>query len=146
VKIRTHSERRAPLESVAITDIILNIFIFFFTAFSLVYTFNPQRESHIQLKLAQADIRPQPVKSQPLVVNLDARGRIFLGAKPVALEGLPARVRAALAGDPLLPVIVRSDKRVVFERVVQVIEAVTAGGAGQLAVAVEDSRKAQRGK
>ena len=141
MKIRTRSEERASLESVAITDIILNIFIFFFTAFSLVYTFNPQRESHIQLKLAQADIRPQPVKSQPLVVNIDARGRVFLGSKPVALERLPAQVSAALAGDPLLPVIVRSDKGVVFERVVQVIEAVTAGGAGQLAVAVEDKRR-----
>ena len=141
MKIRTHREGRASLESVAITDIILNIFIFFFTAFSLVYTFNPQRESHIQLKLAQADIRPQPVQSQPLVVNVDARGRVFLGGRPVALERLAAQVSSALAGDPLLPVIVRSDKGVVFERVVQVIEAVTAGGAGQLAVAVEDKRR-----
>jgi len=141
VKIRTRSQERATLESVAITDIILNIFIFFFTAFSLVYTFNPQRESHIQLTLAQADIRPQPVHSQPLVVNVDARGRVFLGGRPVALERLAAQVSSALAGDPLLPVIVRSDKGVVFERVVQVIEAVTAGGAGQLAIAVEDSKR-----
>ena len=141
MKIRTRSQERATLESVAITDIILNIFIFFFTAFSLVYTFNPQRESHIQLKLAQADIRPQPVQSQPLVVNVDARGRVFLGGRPVALERLAAQVSSALAGDPLLPVIVRSDKGVVFERVVQVIEAVTAGGAGQLAIAVEDSKR-----
>ena len=141
MKIRTRSQERATLESVAITDIILDIFIFFFTAFSLVYTFNPQRESHIQLKLAQADIRPQPVQSQPLVVNVDARGRVFLGGRPVALERLAAQVSSALAGDPLLPVIVRSDKGVVFERVVQVIEAVTAGGAGQLAIAVEDSKR-----
>jgi hypothetical protein len=45
MKIRTHRDPVLTLESTAITDIILNIFIFFFTAFSLVYTFNPMKES-----------------------------------------------------------------------------------------------------
>ncbi len=140
MKIRTHREALVTLESVAITDIILNMFIFFFTSFSLVYTFNPARESQIQVKLPQAQVQPEALKQEPIIVNINAKGQIYLGSSPTPLSRLAAGVRKALGGDPTIPVIVRSDKSVIIDLAVKVIEAVTKGGAGQVSIAVEEKR------
>ncbi len=138
MKIRTHRDAMVSLESVAITDIILNMFIFFFTSFSLVYTFNPSRESRIQVKLPQADVRAPAQPKSPIEVSIDARGQIYLGGKPAALSGLTAGVKALLAGDTTTTVIVRSDKSVIFDRVIQVLDAVKKSGAERLSLAVEE--------
>jgi biopolymer transport protein ExbD len=140
MKIRTHREPLVSLESVAITDIILNMFIFFFTSFSLVYTFNPARESQIEIKLPQAEVQPEARKREPLIVNINAKGEVYLGSKVTPLSRLTRAVRQALGGDPLIPVIVRADKSVVIDLAVKVIEAVNKAGASQVSIAVEEKR------
>jgi biopolymer transport protein ExbD len=140
MKIRTHRETLVSLESLAITDIILNIFIFFFTSFSLVYTFNPARESRIQIKLPQAEVRPEALKREPIIVNVNARGEIYLGGTLTTLSRLTPAVRRAMGGDPTVQVVVRSDKSVVIDLVVKVIEAVNKAGATQLSIAVEEKK------
>jgi biopolymer transport protein ExbD len=140
MKIRTHREALVSLESLAITDIILNIFIFFFTSFSLVYTFNPARESRIQIKLPQAEVRPEALKREPIIVNVNAKGEIYLGGTLTTLSRLTPAVRRAMGGDPTVQVVVRSDKSVVIDLVVKVIEAVNKAGATQLSIAVEEKK------
>jgi biopolymer transport protein ExbD len=140
MKIRTHRQGLVSLESLAITDIILNIFIFFFTSFSLVYTFNPARESRIQIKLPQAEVRPEALKREPIIVNVNAKGEIYLGGAPTTLARLAPAVRRAMGGDPTVQVVVRSDKSVVIDLVVKVIEAVNKAGATQLGIAVEEKK------
>ncbi len=137
MRIRTHNRSQASLESVAITDIILNMFIFFFTSFSLVYTFNPARESRVQVKLPQADVRAPAAPREPIEVTIDARGQTYLQGKPIALGDLTVGVQALLAGDLSTVVIIRGDRSVVFDRVVQALEAVKKSGAERLSIAVE---------
>ena len=103
MKIKTHRDSIVSLESVAITDIILNMFIFFFTSFSLVYTFNPARESRIIVKLPQADIKSPVDQTEPI-------------------RDLKTELETLIAFNKTRPVIVRADKRVVFDRVVQVLD------------------------
>jgi biopolymer transport protein ExbD len=81
MKIKTHRDSVVTLESIAFTDIILNIFIFFFTAFSLVYTFNPARESRIIVKLPKADIKAPVDQTEPIIINITNRNEIFLKNK-----------------------------------------------------------------
>jgi biopolymer transport protein ExbD len=142
MKIRTHMRGQASLESVAITDIILNMFIFFFTSFSLVYTFNPARESRVQVKLPQADVRAPAAPREPIEVTIDARGQSYLQGKPIAFGDLTAGVQALLAGDLSTVVIIRGDRSVVFDRVVQALEAVKKAGAERLSIAVEQKSAA----
>jgi biopolymer transport protein ExbD len=140
MKIRTHQEPLVSLESVAITDIILNMFIFFFISFSLMYTFNPARESQIEIKLPQAEVQPEALKREPLIVNINAKGEVYLGSTVTPLSRLTSAVRQALGGDPLTPVIVRADKSVVIDLAVKVIEAVNKAGASQVSIAVEEKK------
>ncbi len=137
MRIRTHRRTQASLESFAITDIILNMFIFFFTSFSLVYTFNPTRESRVQVRLPQADVTAPAVPREPIEVAVDARGQTYLQGRPIALGDLTVGVTALLGGDASTVVIIRGDRSVVFDRIVQALEAVKKAGAERLSIAVE---------
>lgn len=138
MKIKTHRQTLLSLESIALTDIILNIFIFFFTAFSLVYTFNPARESKISLKLPQADIRTPIEKRNPVIINIKSRNEIFLGNRPKTLRELKSDLEAVVARDKEHPVIVRADKAVVFDDVVQVLDVAKNAGVERLGIAVQE--------
>jgi biopolymer transport protein ExbD len=138
MKIRTHRDSVLTLESIAFTDIILNIFIFFFTAFSLVYTFNPTRESRIFIKLPQADIKAPADQKEPIVVTINSRNEIFLKNQQKNLRDLKTELQSLIAFSKMRPVIVRADKSVVFDRVVQVLDVAKNSGVERLGIAIEE--------
>jgi len=126
------------LESTAITDIILNIFIFFFTAFSLVYTFNPTKEAQIMVKLPQADIKTPADQKEPIVVTINSRNEVFLNNRPKTLRDLRTELQSLIAFNKMRPVIVRADKSVIFDRVVQVMDMAKNAGVERLGIAIEE--------
>ena len=138
MKIRMHQVPNASLESFAITDIILNIFIFFFTAFSVIYTFNPNRESKIMIKLPQADVKTPPDQANPIIVTINPRNEVFLNNKPKTMKELEGELRPLVASNKMRPVIVRADKGVVFDRVVQVLDVTKKAGVERLGIAIEE--------
>jgi biopolymer transport protein ExbD len=138
VKIRTHRDSVLSLESTAITDIILNIFIFFFTAFSLVYTFNPMRESRIIVKLPQADVKAPADQKEPIIVTINSRNEVFLNNRPKTLRDLKTELQSLIAFSKMRPVIVRADKNVIFDRVVQVMDVANNAGVERLGIAIEE--------
>ena len=138
MKIKPRRDSVLTLESIALTDIILNIFIFFFTSFSLVYTFNPTRESRIMVKLPQADIRAPADQKEPIVVTINSRNQVFLNNKIKNLRDLKEELKALIAFNKTRSVIVRADKGVVFDRVVQVLDVAKNAGVERLGIAIED--------
>jgi biopolymer transport protein ExbD len=138
MKIRTHRDSTVSLESFAITDIILNMFIFFFTSFSLVYTFNPSRESRIIVKLPQAAVKTPVDQTEPIVVAINSNNEVFLDNRPMGLIDLQAELQSLIASDKKRSVIVRADKEVVFDHVVQVLAAARNAGVERLDIAVEE--------
>ena len=138
MKIKTHRDAVVSLESVAITDIILNMFIFFFTSFSLVYTFNPARESRIIVKLPQADIKMPADQTEPIVVTINSQNEVFLNNRSKSLKDLKTELQSLTAFNRTKPVIVRADKSVVFDRVVQVLDVAKNSGVERLGIAIEE--------
>ncbi len=138
MKIKTHRDFIVSLESVAITDIILNMFIFFFTSFSLVYTFNPTRESRILVKLPQADIKAPVDQKEPLIVTINSRNEVFLNNRQKSLKDLKTELQSLISFNKMRPVIVRADKSVVFDRVVQILDVAKNSGVERLGIAVEE--------
>jgi len=139
MKIRTHHETLLTLESVALTDIILNIFIFFFTSFSLLYTFAPAREARIAIRLPQAEAGAPVGRTGALTVTLSGGGALYLDGNPVTEEGLRAGLADAARMDSSRQVAVRADKDVLFDRVVRVLDAVKKAGLDRVGIAVEAS-------
>ena len=138
MKIKPHRDSAVTLESIALTDIILNIFIFFFTAFSLVYTFNPMRESRIIVKLPQADVKVPVDQKEPIIVTINSRNEVFLNNRPKTLRDLKKELQSLLAFSKTRPVIVRADKSVIFDRVVQVMDVAKKAGVERLGIAIEE--------
>jgi biopolymer transport protein ExbD len=103
MKVNIHRETYVRLESIALTDIILNIFIFFFISFSLVYTFNPTRESRIIVKLPQADIKAPVDQTEPIIINITSRNEIFLKNKSRTLIDLRREVQSLIAFNKTRP-------------------------------------------
>ena len=138
MKIKTHRESVVSLESIALTDIILNIFIFFFTAFSLVYTFNPTRESRIMVKLPTADVKAPADQTEPVIVTINSRNEVFLNNMPKNLRDLKTELHSLVGLNKMRPVIVRADKSVIFDRVVQILDVARNAGVERLGIAIEE--------
>ena len=138
MKIKSQRRSFFSLESVAMTDIVMNLFIFFFISFSLLYTFNPNRESKIEVKLPEGQTDEDGGASdKPLVVFVTSGNEIFVGKSRI----LPASLKNTLAEryekakDP--GVLVRADKLASVDYLVKVLDAAKQAGIHKLGVAVE---------
>src|SRR3989338_6959801 len=98
------------------TDIVLNMFIFFFISFSLLYTFNPER-------LAKVPVKPPtvttPVSSKisdkPVVITMDHTGLLYVGEDAVTFSTLAAAVKQALSSSRRTTVLLRADRLVTIK-------------------------------
>ncbi|MDD5270763.1 MAG: biopolymer transporter ExbD, partial [Candidatus Omnitrophica bacterium] len=94
MKIRGRKGYLFTLENVAMTDIIMNMFIFFFISFSLLYTFSPQRIQKLDVKLPEADnIVPIEEKNQ-INISITGDGAIYLDKDKVTSSGLKEKLAA----------------------------------------------------
>lgn len=99
------------------------------------------------VKVDLPDAAAEPVDNQdsePLIVSVDASGRLFLnvgGSDKQALElaTIRQRVSAVLRRDPQKPVLVWGDQAVSYGRVVTVMTALQAAGAPSVGLVTEES-------
>jgi len=135
VKIRGRRDFLFNLENVAITDIIMNMFIFFFISFSLLYTFSPQRIQKLDLKLPEANnIVPLEDKGQ-INVSITGQGAYYVDKDKVTLDGLKEKVAAKYKANPKSAVILRADKAVRFKQIVNVLDILTELKVSRLSIA-----------
>ena len=136
MKIRIHRSYLSGLESVAMTDIVLNMFIFFFISFSLLYTFDPNRLQRIEVNLPKAASGAGLEQKERFYVTLTEEGKIYVEKDGVSLDGLKSRLSARFKEDKNLNVIIRVDKKAIFDRVTEVLDAVNLVGIKQISIAV----------
>lgn len=130
------------LETVAITDIVMNLFIFFFISFSLLYTFNPTRTEHIKVNLPAAKHAARPeAKDAPVRITLSREGPLYLGDKIVTLKELESLLAPKVAADPAMSVIIAVDRMAVFKNVVNVLDVLNGLKINSLRIAVEEEEK-----
>jgi len=141
VKISGRRDFLFSLENVAMTDIIMNMFIFFFISFSLLYTFSPERVEKLDIKLPEAaNAAPLEDKSQANIV-LTVDGSIYLDKERVSVSGLKDALSARRRLDPKLAVILRADKSVRFKQIVNIIDMLTELNVSRLSIAAINERK-----
>lgn len=78
----------------------------------------------IQVDLPKASKAPSLAEPKTKAITVAADGRIYLNTAQVTLSELRSRLRLYRAEDPELPVIVKGDAVVPYERVVQVLDLV----------------------
>jgi biopolymer transport protein ExbD len=125
---------QAPLT--ALIDIVFLLLIYF------LLTTNFLAEEGIQVNLPRAT-SAAPRELEEMTVLVDSDGAVHVGGHPVALGELFRAVQERLASDPETVVVVKADRSLVLDRVVQVMDVIKAAGAPRLRLATE---RAQRGR
>jgi len=78
----------------------------------------------ITVNLPKASAAPSIAKPKTKAVSITADGTIYLDAYPVTLQELENLLRQYKAQDPNLPVIVKADSTIQYQRVVDVLDLV----------------------
>ena len=137
MRFKRQSKILFSMESVAITDIIMNMFIFFFITFSFLATFNKAKEGQVDVSLPKATSASPPIARKSLFVSLTKDGGLFLDDTPVSLEQLKIRVQTEKSQDTELTLVVRADKEVQHGRVVEVMDVARKEGLNKLAIGAQ---------
>lgn len=76
----------------------------------------------IMVNLPKASATPSLAEPRTKAITLTADGTIFLGTFPVSLTELETLLRQYKAADPRLPVIVKADAQIQYQRVIDVLD------------------------
>jgi biopolymer transport protein ExbD len=143
VKIRTNRAYMLSLESVAMTDIVMNLFIFFFISFSILYTFNPSRAKQIKVNLPKAKHVASAEKDAQDVatVALTSEGPMYLNGDMVGLKDLEGKLGEMRTTNRELAVLIQVDRLVAFKNVVRVLDVLNGLDIRNLRIAAEEEKK-----
>jgi biopolymer transport protein ExbD len=78
----------------------------------------------IKVNLPKASNTPSLAKPKTKAITINETGQLFLDAYPVTLAELETRLAQFKAADPDLPVVVKGDARVQYEKVIEVLDLV----------------------
>jgi biopolymer transport protein ExbD len=78
----------------------------------------------IKVNLPKASAAPTLAKPQTKAITITADGTIFLDTFPVTMPELESLLRQYRAANPALPVIIKGDSTVQYQRVVDVLDLV----------------------
>jgi biopolymer transport protein ExbD len=76
----------------------------------------------IKVNLPKASDTPSIAKPQTKAITITADGTMYLDTYPVSLAELESQLRNAKAVNPNLPVIVKADSAIAYQRVVDVLD------------------------
>ena len=136
IKISGKKDYLVALESVAMTDIVLNMFIFFFISFSLIYTFSPSKISKIDVKLPKASSAMAIKGSETSVLAITRDGEYFLNGQKVAGSDLTEELKSKLKENPSLGLLLEVDGDARFENIALALDAMNALGIQRTSIAV----------
>jgi len=112
------SDAQIHLDFVPMADVLFNLLIFFLLATTIAQV---EREMPIALPFGSSGM-PISAAMQEMVINVDAKGQMFLGATPVSGEDLAATIRRTVSENPQQKVTVRGDRTTAYANVVAALD------------------------
>jgi biopolymer transport protein ExbD len=89
----------------------------------------------IKVELPTASSSQSLSEAKTKVISIQNDGSVSLDAVPVSMEELQIQLQAAVAADPATPVILRGDRVVQYDRIMQVLDLCSQVGVGSLGLA-----------
>jgi biopolymer transport protein ExbD len=122
IKIRQQNNYLVALESVAMTDIVMNMFIFFFISFSILYTFNPVRVSKVDVRLPKASSAVSLEGSEKTILAITKDGDYLINDEKKDARELKEYLTERTKDDPSMGLLLKVDSRTKFSNVVSVLD------------------------
>jgi biopolymer transport protein TolR len=126
---RKRSKLIAEINITPFTDVVLVLLIIFMIATPFIY------QSSMKVQLPQAS-KSEEV-SRDIIININARGEVFLEDKKLDLDTLKYRLRAMVKSKPDTSVIINGDKNVKYDSVIQVMDVLTRSGVKNPGLGIE---------
>lgn len=79
----------------------------------------------IMVKLPRSSAAPSIAKPQTKAISITKDGALYLDTYPVTLAELESRLAQYKAANPDLPVVLKADGEIAYQRVVEVLDVVT---------------------
>ncbi|MBU0991329.1 MAG: biopolymer transporter ExbD [Proteobacteria bacterium] len=117
-----------PLTS--LIDIVFMLLIYFLLTTSFMV------DEGIKINLPQAKAS-QPQTTEEIVIYVDKEGKTFIAEKQIPQDVLFNRLKEMIGNDKDRLVIVKSDRTVILNKVVKVMDLAKAAGAARLCLATE---------
>ena len=136
MKIASSNKLLLSIESVAMTDIIMNLFIFFFISFSLLYTFNQHKQSDIKVNLPRGTTDMRQFKG-PVVVSITKSNEIFFNSEKIEIKDLNVYITKNIERTAEEGLLIKSDKDAAVDTLVKVLDMSKSSGINKLGIAIE---------
>lgn len=133
------TRRQTFLESFnfsSLTDVVMQLLIFFLLTFSFANT------RGMNVTLPKTMIGSPPV-GKTVSVTLMKEKRIYLNSEEVPKDQLGARLAGLLAAGADQQIVVRADKDVLLQDVVEILDIAKGAGASRLFIATDAEREQQ---
>lgn len=130
MRIASKRPRIFSVESVAMTDIVMNLFLFFFISFSLIYTFDPNRSRGIDVKLPRAESSDR-LAAGMLTVVVSAEDILYIKGKAMTVGRAVTFLQQARPAS----ILIKADKSARVGAVVAVWDACKKAGIDQISIA-----------
>jgi len=140
VKISGRREYMGALESVAMTDIILNMFIFFFISFSLLYTFNSNRLHKLGVDIPKAKTAKSVEDARVINISVAKNGIVYFEKEAVTLDELIDGIEVSKAKNATVRILLHADKAASFKDVARVLDVLNGIQVQSIGIAVEAER------
>ena len=135
MRIPRKALEKARIEIIPMIDVIFFLLVFFMVS-TLSMTLN--RGLPVNLPTA-ATAQKERRDNVSLTVLQD--GKMFLNKEPITLQNMGQRVKAALASNPQLAVVINADGQVLHSTVVDILDELRQAGVSGLAIAVKPGKK-----
>ncbi len=114
----------ATIDMTPMIDTLLQLFVVFLLSMSFL-------SSAVRLNLPQAAMQ-QPAPETPVVVTLDAHDQLFINNDPVTRDQLPLRLAQVLQGAQRREVLLRADRSLIYDRILEAIVGIQKAGASNI--------------
>jgi biopolymer transport protein ExbD len=128
---------KARIEIIPMIDIIFFLLVFF-----MISTLSMTVNRGLPVNLPRAASSQKDLRDS-FNVTVTQDGMLFLNKEPTTLSELGQRVKAGLAQDPELVVIINADDQALHGAIVAVMDEVRLAGVSRLAIAVRPDRREQ---
>ncbi len=120
----------ADINVTPLVDVMLVLLIVFMVTAPLLTVAVP-------IDLPKTQARSLNQDKEPLVITVDAKGKVYLQESPTDLDSLVAKLRAITGANPDARVFVRGDKGVPYGRVLEVMGTISSAGYNKVALVAE---------
>jgi biopolymer transport protein TolR len=128
---RQRRKRIAEINVVPYIDVMLVLLVIFMITAPLL-------TPGVKVDLPQAAASPvDNPDNETLVVTVDRRGRLFLDDREIGAAALQGKVAAILRARPKTPVLIRGDRQVAYNDVMQAMVLLQAAGAPSVGLVTE---------